>query len=172
MISIKATDRPVGEHAEKMVAPGAWPETDGSVFTGRATQLGEKLSALTRALAGSRTRRASIVNGIHVWSGVAASAAGKKAEADAQAMRDYEQQLRDAIGWCNEAAGHIETAKQTVNENVKAGTFEINQTLDAATESDQDPTAAVDANVQRKYGKNGSTNNVETVGFSDTTVCR
>jgi hypothetical protein len=171
-IGARAGEKPTGEHVDKMVGPGAWPETHESVFTDRATQLNEKLSALRGALAGWGSHQASIFNGPHVWSGVGASAGGGKVEAHAQAMRDHEQQLRDAIGWCNEAAGHIGTAKQRVDENVNAGIDEINQTLDAATESDQDPTAAIDAIVQRKYGKNESTNNVETVGFSDTKVCR
>ena len=140
-----------------MVGPGAWPETDESVFTDRATQLNEKLSALTAALDGWGSHQASIFNGPHVWSGVGASAAGGKVEANAQAMRDHEQQLRDAIGWCNEAAGHIGTAKQSITDNVNAGIDEINQTLDAASQSDKDPTAAIDAIVQRKYDENVST---------------
>ncbi|MEA2742447.1 MAG: hypothetical protein QOG25_818, partial [Acetobacteraceae bacterium] len=167
MISTKTTEKPMGEHAEKMVGPGAWPETDESVFTDRATQLGEKLSALTGALEGWGSHQASIFNGIHVWSGSGANAAGTRVEANAQAMRDHEQQLRDAIGWCNEAAGHIGTAKQLINDNVKAGIGEINQTLDAASESDQDPTAAIDAIVQRKYGENVATlgNTAKMLGF-------
>lgn len=82
IIGATATDKPSGEHVDKMVGPGEWPETDGSVSTDRATQLGEKLLALT--------------------------------------------------------------------------------TLQAA----------IDTVVHRKHGKNESTNNVETVGFSDTKVCR
>ncbi|KAA0080621.1 hypothetical protein CIW52_23790 [Mycolicibacterium sp. P9-64] len=140
-----------------MVGPGAWPETDESVFSDRAIQLNEKLSALKGALEGWGSHQASIFNGPHVWSGVGASAAGGKVEANAQAMRDHEQQLRDAIGWCNEAASRIGSAKQSIYDNVTTGIDEINQTLDAASQSDQDPTAAIDAIVQRKYGENVAT---------------
>ena len=156
-IGARAGEKPSGEHVDEMVGPGAWPDTHESVFTDRATQLNEKLSALRGALEGWGTHQASIFNGPHVWSGVGASAAGGKVESNAQAMRNHEQQLRDAISWCNEAAGHIGTAKQSITENVNAGIDEINQTLGAASQSDKDPTAAIDAIVQRKYGENVAT---------------
>ena len=167
VIGARSTEKPTGEHAEKMVGPGAWPETDESVFTDRASQLNEKLSALKGALDGWGSHQASIFNGPHVWSGVGAAAAGGKVEAHAQAMRNHEQQLRDAISWCNEAAGHIGTAKQSILENVNAGIDEINQTLDQASQSDQDPGAAIDAIVQRKYGENVATlgNAAKMLGF-------
>ena len=156
-IGARAGEKPSGEHVDEMVGPGAWPDTHESVFTDRATQLNEKLSALRGALEGWGTHQASIFNGPHVWSGVGASAAGGKVESNAQAMRNHEQQLQDAISWCNEAAGHIGTAKQSITENVNAGIDEINQTLGAASQSDKDPTAAIDAIVQRKYGENVAT---------------
>ena len=65
--------------------------------------------------------------------------------------------FKTLITWCNEAAGHIVTAKQSIKDNVTAGLDEINNTQDAASQSDQDPTAAIEAIVHRKYGENVGT---------------
>src|SRR3954447_9677959 len=104
LIGARAGEHPIGDgYTQRMTGPGAWPETHESVFTERATQLGEVLSGLTGAIEGWAAHKASIFNGDHVWVGSGAGAANAKVGDHLQAMQQHQQQLRDAIGWCNQA---------------------------------------------------------------------
>src|SRR5882757_9700006 len=169
-IGARAGDRPIaGEYAERMIGPRAWPETHESVFTERATQLGAVLAGLTGAVEGWAAHTASIFNGDHVWVGSGAGAANAKVGASLQAMLDHQQQLRDAIGWCDQAVGHIGAAKETIRGDVQAGIDDINGKLEAVSGTDHDPTDAIEAVVQRTYDKNrGALKDLATsLGYKD-----
>ena len=118
--------RPTGPHAGEMTGAGAWPETDEDIYTNRANELGgisDRRS--TDALMTWQSHQATIFNGVHVWSGDASKAAGAAVDGATKALKEHQQQLRDAIEWCNDAAGNIVSAKDTITSNVTAGQQEI-----------------------------------------------
>ncbi len=101
--------------------------------------------------------QASIFNGVHVWSGDASNAAGAKVEAYTKAMKAHQQQLDDAITWCNTAASNIVSAKDTITTNVTAAQQEIKTIEDTAALTGLDPNGDVRAVVEREYGENVAT---------------
>ena len=124
--------KPTGPYANEMTGPGAWPETDETTYTNRATELGKTLASVTESLTTWQQHQASIFNGVHVWSGDASKAAGGAVEGATKALQNHAQQLRDAISWCNEAATHISNAKDAIASNVAAAQQEIHSIKQAA----------------------------------------
>ena len=149
--------KPSGPYAGEMTGPGAWPETDEDVYTNRAEELGRIRTAVTDALVTWENHQASIFNGVHVWSGDASNAAGAKVEAYTKAMKAHQQQLDDAITWCNTAASNIVSAKDTITANVTAAQQEIQTIEDTAALTGLDPDGDVRAVVEREYGENVAT---------------
>ena len=157
--------RPPGPHSNDMTRSGAWPETDEDVYSNRAKELGGVLSTVTAALETWQSQQASIFNGPHVWSGDASKAAGTAVEGATKAMQTHQQQLRDAIAWCNDAASNITSAKDTITTNVGAGQQEIQSIEKVAAKTNQSPDGAIRAVVERKYGENVATINALAVGL-------
>ena len=93
-----------------MTGSGAWPETDEDAYTNRATELSEILSKVDGTLTSWQSHQAAIFNGPHVWSGDASKAAGAAVDGATKALQEHQQQLRDAIASCNDAASHIVNA--------------------------------------------------------------
>ena len=83
-------------------------------------------------------------------------------------MQSHQQQLRDAITWCKDAAASIVNAKETVKTNVKAAQVEIRLIEDVAAQSGQDSTEAVRTIVGREYDENVATINALAVGLGGT----
>ena len=148
--------KPSGPYAAQMTGPGAWPETDEDVFNERANELTGVLTQVDAALSSWQGHQATIFNGIHVWSGDAAKAAGAAVESATKAMQDHANQLRDAITWCKTAATNIVVAKDTIASNVTAAQQEIHSIEKFAAKSNQNPEGAIQALVQREYRENVS----------------
>src|SRR6185295_803042 len=157
--------RPTGPHSGEMTGEGTWPETDEDVYTNRATELGRTLTAVTDVLMTWENHQASIFNGVHVWSGDASKAAGAAVDGATRALKTHQQQLRDAISWCNDAAGNIVSAKGTITSNVTAGQLEIHAIEQTAVKTNNNPDGVIRAIVQRKYGENVATINALAVGL-------
>ena len=157
--------KPTGPHADEMTGPGAWPETDEDIYTNRAKELGQIRSAVTDALEIWGRHQASIFNGVHVWSGDASNAAGTKVDGYTKAMRTHQQQLDDAITWCNTAASNIVSAKDTITANVTAAQQEIKTIADTAALTALDPNGDIRAVVEREYGENVATIDALAVGL-------
>ena len=85
------------------------------------------------------------------------NAAGAKVEAYTKAMKAHQQQLDDAITWCNTAASNIVSAKDTITANVTAAQQEIKTIEDTAALTGLDPNGDVRAVVEREYGENVAT---------------
>ena len=134
-------------------------------YTERANELGGILSSVDTALATWQGHQASIFNGPHVWSGDASKAAGAAVEGATKAMQEHQQQLRDAIKWCTDAAANIVSAKDTITSNVTAGQHEIHTIEKTAAKTNQNPDGAIQAVVERKYGENVATINALAVGL-------
>lgn len=128
---VEADDRPSGGYKDKMVGPGAWPETPESTFTGRSTQLGAIHKDLTRAKEGWQSGQ-SYLKSEQTWSGVSATAANVKVDAHTKAMEAHERQLTTAAGWSDEAAGLIGQVKDTIRGTIKMALDVIDDTLEAA----------------------------------------
>lgn len=125
---IEANDRPKGEYQDRMVGPGAWPETPASVFANRSTQLGAIHKNLTQAKEGWQSDQ-SYLKSENTWAGVSATAANTKVDTHTKAMEAHEQQLTTAAGWCDEAAGLIGQVKETIRGTIKTALSVINDTL-------------------------------------------
>src|SRR4051812_29142858 len=149
--------KPTGPHSGEMTGPGAWPETDEDAYSNRARELGGILSSVSTALDAWQCQQASIFNGPYVWSGDASKRAGAAVDGATKAMQAHQQQLRDAIAWCNDAATNIVSAKDTITSNVGAGQQEIQTIEKTAARTNQNPEGAIRAVVERKYGENVST---------------
>lgn len=128
---VEADDRPSGGYKDKMVGPGAWPETPESTFTGRSTQLGAIHKDLTRAKEGWQSGQ-SYLKSEQTWSGVSATAANVKVDAHTKAMEAHERQLTTAAGWSDEAAGLIGQVKDTIRGTITMALDVIDDTLEAA----------------------------------------
>lgn len=128
---VEADDRPSGGYKDKMVGPGAWPETPESTFTGRSTQLGAIHKDLTRAKEGWQSGQ-SYLKSEQTWSGVSATAANVKVDAHTKAMEAHERQLTTAAGWSDEAAGLINQVKTTIHGTIRMALDVIDDTLKAA----------------------------------------
>lgn len=165
MIGSGVRARPTGQYASEMTGAGAWPETDESLFTDRASSLGGVLSQAAKAREGWQTNQASIFNGVHVWAGEGASKAGAVVEKHASEMISHEQRMRDAISWCEKAAESITTAKDVICDNVAKGQEEIRQLEREAANQDIDATNAIQSVVNRKYFENFDTVNKLAVGL-------
>ncbi len=157
--------KPTGPHASEMTGPGAWPEVDEDAYSKRAQELGGVLSSVTAALDSWQSQQASIFNGPHVWSGDASKAASAAVDGATKTLQAHQQQLRDAIAWCNDAATHITSAKDTVASNVAVGQHEIQSIEKAAAKTNQNPDGAIRSVIQRKYGENVSTIDALAVGL-------
>lgn len=125
---IEANDRPKGEYQDRMVGPGAWPETPASVFANRSSQLGAIHKDLTQAKEGWQSDQ-SYLKSENTWAGVSATAANTKVDTHTKAMEAHEQQLTKAAGWCDEAAGLIGQVKETIRGTIKTALGVINDTL-------------------------------------------
>ena len=80
-------------------------------------------------------------------------------------MRAHQQQLDDAITWCNTAANNIVSAKDTITKNVTAAQQEIKTIEDTAALTGLDPNGDVRAIVEREYGENVATIDALAVGL-------
>jgi len=78
--------RPTGPYANEMTGPGAWPDTDETVYTNRAADLGRTLTSVTESLTTWQQHQAAIFNGVHVWSGDASKAASGAVEGATKAL--------------------------------------------------------------------------------------
>jgi hypothetical protein len=157
--------RPTGQYANGMAGPGAWPETDEDFYTNRANDLTGIPASLDRSLATWQGNQASIFNGPHVWSGDASKSAAGSVDGATKAMQQHQQQLRDAIRWCTDAASHIVSAKDTVTTNVAVGQQEIHSIEKTAAKTNHNPDGAIRAVVERKYRENVDTINGLAVGL-------
>ncbi|OBF49763.1 hypothetical protein A5778_19995 [Mycolicibacterium monacense] len=142
-----------------MTGSGAWPEIDETMFSDRAEALERKLLALTGAKEKWSGHEAALFNGEHVWSGQGAGRAGSKVADHSTAMSAHEQQLRDAINWCDEAAKKVSGAKDTISDNVAAAQSEIQRLQNEAALLEQDPTSAIHSLVNEEYFQNFNTVN-------------
>ena len=100
-----------------------------------------------------------------MWSGDASKAAGAAVDGATKALQEHQQQLRDAISWCNDAAANIVSAKDTITSNVTAGQHEIQTIEKTAAKTNQNPDGAIQAVVERKYGENVATIDALAVGL-------
>lgn len=152
-------DKPTGPYAKEMTGQGAWPETSESQFSDRALQLGAKQVELIRSAESWGSHMASIFNGDHVWSGTGAIAAGAEVRQRAMAVERHQQQFNGAIAWCNEASGHIVSAKDAIRANVRAGQKDVDVAIKNAADTKTRSTEAIQAIVNRKFYENFATVN-------------
>ncbi|KWX23447.1 hypothetical protein AFM11_14260 [Mycolicibacterium wolinskyi] len=139
-----------------MVGPGAWPEADESVFIDRKETLTKIRSAVTDARLRWAGIQALIFNGLHVWTGISATAAAAKVEKHNKAMAELESRLSEAIQSCQNAADNIGAIKGSINTNVTYALRDIYDLLAEAENENKDASDAVQQRVDKTYSDNKS----------------
>ena len=86
-------------------------------------------------------------------------------------MKAHQQQLDDAITWCNTAATNIVSAKDTITANVTAAQKEIHTIEKTAAKTGQNPNGVIRALVEREYGENVATLNGLAEGLGQAWAC-
>src|SRR5690349_16600174 len=94
--------RPTGPHANEMLEPGGWPNSDEHQLLDRVTELSSVLQKLTQRSDLWLREKAEISSG-SIWSGEGANAGCGAISRSASTMGDQQDRLLRAITWLNHA---------------------------------------------------------------------
>lgn len=138
MMGLGKLEKPKGGHFDRMVGPGAWPETEESEFSNRQAEILGIRQRLTGAKESWQTHQ-SYLDSEATWAGTSARAANARVEQHTKSMVAHEHQLEKVEKWCGEAIGLIGTVKEAIIGTVNSAVEAINE---AAADADKNETDA------------------------------
>ena len=115
-----AIPKPVGPHAQEMLAGGGWPELDEGALTNRAAELMDVLRQVT-SVSESWLREQTSLFSPAVWSGSASTAAAGKVTGVITSLQEQQMSLATAILWYQSVASAVATTKSGISEIVNLG---------------------------------------------------
>ncbi|MBO0677349.1 secretion protein EspK [Mycolicibacterium sp. S2-37] len=135
--------RPSGGHADRMLEPGGWPDTDEDVLYDRAGRFGDVLRDVTHVLDTSREQRTQVFDG-GIWTGFAADGAAGALDAQIGRLTTLRDDVTGAIDWHDQVAGSVVIAKTYIGENVDTANQRIAVLEGDTTLTDEQRTAAIE----------------------------
>ncbi len=163
--------RPTGDHADRMLEPGGWPDADEDVLYDRARRFDEVLREVTHVLETSREQRTQVFDG-GIWSGAAADGAAGALDSRIDQLATLRDDLASAITWHDQVRGSVVLAKSYIGDNVATANLRI-----AVIESDtaleaEERTAAIELVVNSTLGANLGIVADTAAGIQSTTASR
>ncbi|MEZ0353966.1 hypothetical protein [Mycobacterium sp. pR1184] len=146
---------PTGEHAEKMLAPNGWPESDEDINFDRAAQYMQVLRKVSDVADNCRHQQLEIF-GSDVWSGSASGAANRQVGTLIEALASLQDGLATVITWHRNVGRSIIQAKSDIYDNVEVAETKIEALANEFRLSEAERTEAINAVVAATHEANAA----------------
>lgn len=144
---------PTGEHAEKMLAPNGWPESDEDINFDRAAQYMQVLRTVSEVADNCHRQQLAIFDG-DVWSGSASGAANSQVGTLIEALTSLQDGLASVITWHRNIGRSIIQAKSDIYDNVEVAETKIRALANEFRLTEAERTEAINAVVTATHEAN------------------
>ncbi|SOX52560.1 secretion protein EspK [Mycobacterium ahvazicum] len=144
---------PTGEHAEKMLAPNGWPESDEDINFDRAAQYMQVLRTVSDVADNCHRQQLAIFDG-DVWSGSASGAANRQVGTLIEALTSLQDGLATVITWHRNIGRSIIQAKSDIYDNVEVAETKIKALANEFRLTEAERTEAISAVVTATHEAN------------------